>query len=239
MKTIGLLGGMSWESTATYYRLLNQQSRLRLGGLNSAELILWSFNFSRIELLVARGEWDEAGNVLKQTAQKLEGAGADCIVVCSNTMHMVASCIQDGVKIPFIHIADTTANAVQQARRSKPLLLATRYIMEQDFYIKRLQDNYGLSLVVPDLGGRAVIHDIAYNELCRGQINEDSRRALLQIVRKAQDQGADSVILGSTELGLLVGQEDISAPVIDSTVEHVRGILDFAVKKKNEVEELV
>ncbi|GHB24066.1 aspartate racemase [Pseudovibrio japonicus] len=229
---------MSWESTATYYRLLNQQSRLRLGGLHSAELILWSFNFSRIELLVAQGEWDEAGNVLKQAAQKLEHAGADCIVVCSNTMHKVASFVQDGVQIPFIHIADTTANAVHRARRSRPLLLATRYIMEQDFYIKRLQENHGLSLVIPNRGAQTVIHDIAYNELCRGQINEDSRRALLQIVRKAQDQGADSVILASTELGLLVGQEDISAPVIDSTAEHVRGILDFAVKKKVEIEEL-
>ncbi len=239
MKTIGLLGGMSWESTATYYRLLNQQSRVRLGGLHSAELILWSFNFSRIELLIARGEWEEAARVLKQAARKLESAGADCIVVCSNTMHMVASCIQDGVKIPFIHIADTTANAVQQAKRSKPLLLATRYIMEQGFYIKRLQEDYGLSPMIPDRGGQAVVHDIAYNELCRGQINEDSRRALLQVVRKAQDQGADSVILASTELGLLVGQEDISAPVFDSTAEHVRGILDFAVKKKIEFEELV
>ncbi|KZK77880.1 putative amino-acid racemase [Pseudovibrio sp. W64] len=239
MKTIGLLGGMSWESTATYYRLINQQTRLRLGGLHSAELVLWSFDFSQIELLLAHGEWEEAGNLLKQAALKLEGAGADCIVICANTMHKVASYIQDGLTIPFIHIAETTANAIQKVKRRKPLLLATRYIMEQDFYIRRLQDNYGLSVVIPDNGGQAVVHDIAYNELCRGQINEDSRRTLLQIVRKAQDQGADSVILGCTELGLLVGQEDISAPVVDSTTEHVRGILDFALKNESEFEELV
>ncbi len=229
MKTIGLLGGMSWESTATYYRLINQQTRLRLGGLHSAELVLWSFDFSQIELLIAHGEWEEAGSLLKQAALKLESAGADCIVICANTMHKVASCIQDGLTIPFIHIAETTASAIQKIKSRKPLLLATRYIMEQDFYIRRLQDSHGLSVVIPDSGGQVVVHDIAYNELCRGQINEDSRRTLLQIVRKAQDQGADSVILACTELGLLVGQEDISAPVIDSTTEHVRGILDFAL----------
>ncbi|WP_041767934.1 aspartate/glutamate racemase family protein [Pseudovibrio sp. FO-BEG1] len=239
MKTIGLLGGMSWESTATYYRLINQQTRLRLGGLHSAELLLWSFDFSQIELLLAHGEWEEAGSLLKQAALKLEGAGADCIVICANTMHKVASYIQDGLTIPFIHIAETTATAIQKVKRRKPLLLATRYLMEHDFYVKRLEELHGMSVVVPDNGGQAVVHDIAYNELCRGQINEDSRRTLLQIVRKAQDQGADSVILACTELGLLVGQEDISAPVIDSTTEHVRGILDFALKKESEFEDLI
>ena len=239
MKTIGLLGGMSWESTATYYRLINQQTRLRLGGLHSAELLLWSFDFSQIESLLAHGEWEEAGSLLRQAALKLESAGAECIVICSNTMHKVASHIQEGLTIPFIHIAETTASAIQKANCRKPLLLATRYIMEQDFYIKGLQDNHGISLVIPDNGGQTVVHDIAYNELCLGQINEDSRRTLLQIVRKAQDQGADSVILGCTELGLLVGQEDISAPVIDSTTEHVRGILDFALKEESEFVDLV
>ncbi|KZL19279.1 putative amino-acid racemase [Pseudovibrio axinellae] len=233
MKTIGLLGGMSWESTATYYKLINQQTRLRLGGFHSAELLLWSFDFSRIEFLLARGEWDEAGSMLKQVALKLESAGADCIVLCANTMHKVAPQIQEELTIPFIHIADTTAHAVHMAKSKRPLLLATRYIMEQDFYISRLQETNEISVVVPDIGGQAVVHDIAYNELCRGQINVDSRRTLLQIIRKAQGQGADSVILGCTELGMLVGQEDISAPVIDSTSEHVRSVLDFALKNES------
>ncbi|SDR21877.1 aspartate/glutamate racemase family protein [Pseudovibrio sp. Tun.PSC04-5.I4] len=239
MKTIGLLGGMSWESTAAYYRLLNQQTRLQLGGLHSAEMIIWSFDFARIEFLQARGEWEEAGKLLKQAAQRLEGAGAECIVISANTMHKVASYIQEELTVPFIHIAETTANAVKKAKRKKPLLLATRYIMEQDFYIRRLQEYHGISVIVPDNGGQAVVHDIAYNELCRGQINEDSRRSLLQIIRKAQSRGADSVILGGTELGLLIGQDDVSAPVIDSTYEHVRGILNFALKKESDLGETI
>ncbi len=239
MKIIGLLGGMSWESTATYYRLINQQTRIRLGGHHSAELVLWSFDFSRIELLAAQREWDEACNLLMQPALKLQAAGAECIVICSNTMHVAATHLQQGLGIPVMHIAEATASAIQKANCKKPLLLATRSIIEQGFYEKRLQQIHGTTMILPDKGGQAVVHDIVYHELCRGQVNEESRRTLLQIVRKAQDQGADGVILACSELGNLVGQKDISVPVIDSTEEHVRGILDFALKRESEFEELI
>lgn len=230
MKTIGLLGGMSWESTATYYRLLNQETRARLGGFHSAELLLWSVDFAEIELLIARQEWQQASDVLSDAAQKLELAGAQCIAICAHALHKVADQIQSSISIPIIHITQSTGAAIKAAKARRPLILTTRYTDIDDIYINRLRNEYGFDPVLPDAGGRAVVHDIVYHELCRGHINDDSRAALFCLIEKGQRQGADSVMFGCTELGLLVAQDDISIPVIDTASEHVKALLSFALR---------
>lgn len=230
MKTIGLIGGMSWESTTVYYRLLNQMARTRLGGLHSAKLLLWSFDFAEIEALQAKGDWDGATRAMIDAACALERGGADCMVICTNTMHKMADAVQQAVTKPLIHIADATASAIKAANSTRPLLLATRYTMEQDFYKGHLRDFHGVEAVVPDEADRTVIHDIIYNELCQGIVSPDSKKAYLEIIERERRNGADGVIFGCTEVGLLVGQRDFDLPAFDTTELHARAALDFALQ---------
>ena len=228
MKTIGLLGGMSWESTDTYYQELNRGVRRRLGGLHSARCLLASVDFADVEQMQERGQWDEAGQYLARHAQKLQDGGADCLVLCTNTMHRVIDHLTAAVSIPVLHIADGTADALLAARVKKVGLLGTRYTMEQDFYRSRLIRR-GLDVVVPDAHGRTIVHDIIYNELCLGKVLEPSREAYVAVVRSLAEQGAEAVILGCTEIGLLLNKENCPLPVFDTTLLHVEAALEWAL----------
>ncbi|WP_298822476.1 aspartate/glutamate racemase family protein [uncultured Roseibium sp.] len=229
MKTIGLLGGMSWESTSIYYQLLNRLTRERLGGLHSAKCLLWSFDFAEIEAAQASGNWQLATQMLIAAAERLERGGADCLVICTNTMHKMAGDIQIASVLPLIHIADATAPAITQAGCRAPLLLATGYTMEQDFYKGHLRDRHGIDVRIPEPDDRAEVHRIIYEELCRGEVWADSKQTFLDIVEKEVSGGADAVIFGCTEIGLLLKPEDFSIPAFDTTVLHARAALDFAL----------
>lgn len=229
MKMIGLIGGMSWESTATYYSSLNRITREHLGGLHSAKLLLWSFDFAEIEAMQAADDWQAATNAMIEAAQSLERGGADCIIICTNTMHMMASDVQAVVGIPLLHIADATATAIKAANCSRPLLLATNYTMEKEFYKGRLLDKHGIKATIPNAEDRAIVHDIIYNELCLGEIKESSKAQYIAIVEKAIDAGCDSVIFGCTEVGLLISADDFNIPAFDTTPLHVEAALDFAL----------
>ncbi|WP_312757961.1 aspartate/glutamate racemase family protein [Pantoea brenneri] len=220
MKVIGLLGGMSWESTALYYRILNQQVKQRLGGLHSAQLVLYSVDFQPIEQLQAAGEWQQAGEILAAAAQNLERAGAQFIVLCTNTMHKVAPQISAAVSVPLLHIADATGRRIQQAGLRKVGLLATRFTMEQAFYRGRLEQQFGLQVIVPEEEDRALVHQVIYHELCLGTINPASRQRYRQIMQQLVDQGAEAIILGCTEITLLVDHSDASVPLFDTTLIH-------------------
>jgi aspartate racemase len=233
MKTLGLIGGMSWESTALYYRYLNEIARERLGGLHSAQLLLWSFDFAVIEECQAKGDWAEATRLMVKAAQDLERGGAEALVICTNTMHKMAAEVQDSVTIPLIHIADATAAAVQAQGLQRPALLATRYTMEQDFYKGRLQHSHSIDVVVPDDAGRTIVHDIIYNELCVGIIRSESKAAYQAVIDKLVAEGADSVILGCTEIGMLVKPDDVAVPVLDTTRIHCEVAMDFALGASN------
>jgi len=228
MTTIGLIGGMSWESTAVYYRLLNEGVRARLGGLHSADILLHSLDFSDIAEMQAKGDWDAAGAVLADSALRLERAGAGCIVLCTNTMHKLADRITGATRVPFLHLADVTARAVLARGCRRPLLLATRFTMEQDFYRERLRA-LGVETVTPEAAERDEVHRIIYEELCRGRIEPESKSRYLSIIAGAAGQGADGVILGCTEIGLLISQADTALPVFDTTALHVEAALDFAL----------
>ncbi|POR57034.1 aspartate/glutamate racemase family protein [Bosea psychrotolerans] len=225
MTTIGLIGGMSWESTAVYYRLLNEGVRARLGGLHSADIMLHSLDFGPIAEMQARGDWEAAGDVLADSARRLEQAGAGCIVLCTNTMHKLADWITGATRVPFLHLADVTAKAIKRSPSRRPLLLATRFTMEQDFYRDRLRA-FGVDAMVPDAAQRSDVHRIIYEELCRGVIEPASKARYLDIVAEAAGQGADGVILGCTEITLLVSQADFAIPVFDTTALHVEAALD-------------
>ncbi len=229
MKTIGLIGGMSWESTVTYYQLLNRMARERLGGLHSAKLLLWSFDFAEIEAYQAAGNWTAATEEMVSAARKLERGGAECVVICTNTMHKMAEEVQAAVDVPLIHIADATAATIKSANVTRPLLLATRYTMEQEFYKGRLKRAHDIGVLVPDDAGRTVVHDIIYDELCQGVVLPKSKARYLEVVAAARHGGADSVIFGCTEVGLLIGPSDFDIPVFDTTVLHARAALDFAL----------
>ena len=228
MKTLGLIGGMSWESTADYYSLLNRTTRERLGGSHSAPLILWSVDFEPIVHMQAEDRWDEAARILVEVARRLEGAGAEALMICANTMHRMADDVAAAVKVPLIHIADSTAAAVKATSVRRPLLLGTRYTMEQGFYRDRLAA-LGVEAVIPGEVDRARIQRMIYEELVRGIINPQSRAALLQIVGAERAAGADGVILGCTELGMLVGEGDIRVPTFNSLELHARAGLEFAL----------
>ncbi|ESY94140.1 MULTISPECIES: aspartate/glutamate racemase family protein [unclassified Mesorhizobium] len=230
MKTLGLLGGMSWESTAIYYRLLNEIVRERLGGLHSARLLLWSFDFAEIAERQHDGDWDGAGALLIDAAHKLEAGGAEGLLLCTNTMHRLADQVQAAVSIPLIHIADATAATVRQAGLRRPALLATRFTMEQDFYKGRLADKYGLSPVVPNSAGRDMVHRVIYEELCQGIVTEASKAAYVaEANRLRRDEAADSLIMGCTEITMLIGQEDFDIPVFDTTRIHAEAAVEFAL----------
>jgi aspartate racemase len=230
MKTLGLIGGMSWESSALYYRYLNERARERLGGLHSVRLLLWSFDFAEIEALQAAGDWDGATEEMVGAARRLERAGAEALVICTNTMHRMAAKVEAAVDVPLIHIADATAAAIQASPSRRPLLLATRYTMEQDFYAGRLRDRHGIDVVVPAAEERALVHRVIYDELCRGEIRPESKAAYLEIIESHRSRGADGVVLGCTEVGLLVGANDVELPVFDTTRIHVDRALAFALE---------
>jgi aspartate racemase len=230
MKTIGLLGGMSWESTAIYYRHLNEIVRGRLGGLHSAKLLLWSFDFAEIAERQHRGDWQGAAALLSAAAKKLEDGGAEGLVICTNTMHRMADEVQATVSIPLIHIADATAVVMKRAGVTRPALLATRFTMEQDFYKGRLEDKHGMSPVVPDADGRDMVHRVIYDELCKGIVSEGSKAAYLaEVGRMRRANDVDSIIMGCTEITMLIGQEDFDLPVFDTTRIHAEAAIEFAL----------
>ncbi len=233
MKTIGLLGGMSWESTIPYYRQINQHIKQQLGGLHSAKIILYSVDFADIEALQRSGDWDRAGELLAEAAVKLQAAGADCLVLCTNTMHKVAAVIETAVTIPLLHIADATAEAIQLAGLNKVALLGARFTMEQDFYKKRLTESYGLEVLVPDEESRALVHQVIYQELCLGLVKPDSRLQYQQIMADLVVQGAEAIILGCTEIALLVSAEDCAVPLFDTTFLHAQKAADYALEQED------
>jgi aspartate racemase len=229
MKRIGLLGGMSWESSAEYYRLLNEATRDRLGGLHSADCVLRSVDFAEIEALQRAEDWIQAGERLAAEARVLEAAGSELVVLCTNTMHKVADVITAAIGVPLVHIADATADAVRAAGLSRVGLLATAYTMEQDFYVGRLRDMHGLSVLVPDRDERRLVHEVIYDELCVGVINDASREAYRTVIRNLVDRGAQGILLGCTEIGLLVGAGDADVPVFDTTVIHAQRAVEVAL----------
>jgi aspartate racemase len=229
MKRIGLLGGMSWESSAEYYRLINEAIRDRLGGLHSADCLLRSVDFVEVAQLQRTGAWNQAGELLAAEAAALEAAGAELLVLCTNTMHRVADAITDSISIPFVHIADTTAEAVRGRELKTVGLLATAYTMEQDFYVGRLRDLHELDVLVPDERDRRIVHDVIYQELCIGVIADDSRAEYRRIMAELADRGAEGILLGCTEIDLLVGAEDAPVLVFDTTRLHAYRAVDLAL----------
>lgn len=229
MQVIGLIGGMSWESTIPYYREINETVKRRLGGLHSAKIILYSVDFHEIERLQHAGNWRDAAILLAQAATVLESAGADFLVLCTNTMHKVASDIEAAVRIPLLHIADPTAHEIRKAGVSKVGLLGTRFTMEQDFYKEHLQQRHGLQVLIPDSPDRDKVHAIIYEELCLGIVKPASRQVYQRVIAGLIDQGAEAVILGCTEISLLVGQQDAQVPLFDTTAIHARQAAESAL----------
>jgi aspartate racemase len=230
MKTIGLLGGMSWESTLVYYRGLNEGIGNALGGLHSAQIVLYSLDFDRVEKLQHAGDWDGTAEILVDGARRIESAGADFLLIATNTMHRVAAQVEDAIDIPLLHIADATADALQAAGIRSVGLLGTAFTMEQDFYKGRLAKTHGLDVLVPDRGDRQIVHRVIYDELCRGRLDADSRSAYLQIIGQLGAQGAEAVILGCTEIGLLVKQTDTAVRLFDTTMIHVERAVRLALE---------
>ncbi len=230
MKTIGLIGGMSWESTVPYYRQINETIKQQLGGLHSAKIVLYSMDFHEVERMQYAGDWDSAGRLLADAARSLRAAGADFLVLCTNTMHKVGPAIEAAVDIPLFHIADPTAQAIKQAGYSKVGLLGTRFTMEQDFYRNRLRERHGLEVLIPGEADRELVHRIIYDELCLGQIVPGSREQYRRIMADMAEQGAQAIILGCTEISLLVGQQDATVPLFDTTAIHARSAAQFALE---------
>jgi len=229
MKTIGLIGGMSWESTLQYYRLINETIKDRLGGLHSAKIILYSVDFHDIERLQQACDWEAAGALLAGAARSLEGAGSDFLVLCTNTLHKVAPRIEAAVAIPLLHIADPTAGEIKRAGYSKVGLLGTRFTMEQAFYRERLSERHGLQVIIPDAEDRHAIHRIIFEELCLGSTLPESRSACRSIMGRLASQGAEAIILGCTEISLLVTQQDSEVPLFDTTTLHARAAAEQAL----------
>jgi aspartate racemase len=229
MKRIGLLGGMSWESSAEYYRLINEEVRERLGGLHSADCLLRSVDFADIERLQREGRWQEAGSRLAHEAQALVAAGAELLVLCTNTMHKVADAVMKTAAVPLVHIVDATAQAVRAQGLGTVGLLATAYTMEQDFYVGRLRQLHALNVLVPRQADRRFVHRVIYDELCLGMVNERSREQYRRIMRDLADRGAEGILLGCTEIDLLVGPEDAAVPLFDTTRLHARKAVDLAL----------
>lgn len=230
MKTIGLIGGMSWESSAEYYRIVNETTKEKLGGLHSAKTIMVSVDFAEVEALQHQGKWEEAAQLMTSAAQSLERAGADFVVLCTNTMHKLADEIQAAIHIPFLHIADATAQKVKDAGIKKIGLLGTRYTMEHDFYKGRLVNKYNLDVITPDEADREIIHRVIYDELCLGVIKPESRERYINIMEKMIQAGAEGIILGCTEIELLVHDGDCKAPLFPTTKIHAIAAVEYALK---------
>jgi aspartate racemase len=229
MKTIGLLGGMSWESTVTYYQLINEAVREKLGGLHSAKCILYSVDFAEIEALQHEGRWQAAARDLVAAGQAVEKAGADFLLLCTNTMHKVADTLQAGIRIPFLHIADAIGERVRQTGLGRVGLLGTRFTMEDDFFKGRLANRFNLDTIVPGPDEREAVHRIIYEELCVGSIRPESKDILSGIMNQLVERGAEGIVLGCTELGLLVGGPDSPVPLFDTTRTHARVAVEFAL----------
>jgi aspartate racemase len=230
MKTIGLIGGMSWESTQSYYQLLNQGIKNKLGGLHSAKIVLVSLDFASIAALQQQQDWPQMAEILIKAAKQVEAAGADYLLICTNTMHKLAEQVQAAVAIPLLHITDAVGENLIQHNFKKVALLGTQFTMEQDFYKQRLADKFAIDVLIPDVQGRETVHRIIYDELCKGIIKPESKAEYLTIIDKLTQQGAEAVILGCTEIGLLVQQFDTSIPLLDSTAVHCAMALENSLK---------
>ncbi|MDM5308355.1 aspartate/glutamate racemase family protein [Peribacillus frigoritolerans] len=230
MKTIGLIGGMSWESSLEYYRIINEEVKAKLGGLHSAKCILYSVDFEEIERCQAEGDWESSGKLLGDAALSLEKAGAEMILICTNTMHKVIGYIEEKVSLPILHIADSTAKQIQKSKISTVGLLGTKYTMEQDFYKTRIESN-GIKVLIPNEADRKVINKVIYEELCLGEIQQSSREYYKKVIKGLVDDGAEGIILGCTEIGLLVKPEDSEVPLFDTAVIHAIESVNMAVEK--------
>lgn len=230
MKTIGLIGGMSWESTASYYRLINEGVKARLGGFHSAKILLYSVDFAEIEALQTAGDWDTTADILSQAAVSVENGGADCLLICTNTMHKVAPVVAQAISIPLLHIADATGSIISEKKMKTVGLLGTSFTMEQTFYKKRLAEMFGLNVLIPEKFDRNLVHNVIYNELCLGKVNTASRDEYTRIIGDLVKKGAECIILGCTEIGLLVDQNASPVPLLDTTEIHANRAVDFALE---------
>ncbi len=229
MKTIGLMGGMSWESTELYYRLLNEGMKERLGGLHSAKIAMVSVEFHDMEKLQVAGDWDQAGVELAKAAEQIEAAGADFLLICSNTMHIVAPAIEEAISIPLLHLADATAQAILEAGLKTVGLLGTAFTMEQDFYRKRIEQR-GLTVLIPEAEDRAIVHNVIYEELVLGIVTDESRAEYIRIIDELAAAGAEGIIEGCTEIGMLVKPEHTDVPLFDTTIVHAQAAVDYALE---------
>ena len=229
LKTIGLIGGMSWESTVTYYKIINETVKEKLGGLHSAKCILYSVDFQEIEECQANGNWEKSGEILGEAAYNLEKAGADFIVICTNTMHKVVNQIKEKISIPILHIAEMTAEKILEKGLKNIALLGTKYTMEQDFYKSKLIEK-GINVIIPDKNDIEIINEVIYDELCLGTINSDSKKKFLEIVDKLRNKGAEGIILGCTEIGLLIKNEDTDVPLFDTAIIHAEQAAIYSIK---------
>lgn len=229
MKTIGMIGGMSWESSIEYYRIINQTIRDKLGGLHSAKSVIYSVDFAEIETLQHQGKWDQATRMMIDVAKNVERGGADFVIICTNTMHKMANDVQQAIDIPLLHIADATAEKIKAQGLNKVGLLGTKFTMEEDFYRGRLVDQHGLEVIIPDDRQREVVHRVIYDELCLGQVEAGSKAQYIDIMAEFVDDGAQGIILGCTEIGLLVGEEDCQVPLFDTTYIHAVAAVEYAL----------
>ena len=229
LKTIGLIGGMSWESTVTYYKIINETVKERLGGLHSTKCILYSVDFQEIEECQANGNWEKSGEILGEAAYNLEKAGADFIVICTNTMHKVVNQIKEKISVPILHIAEMTAEKILEKGLKNIALLGTKYTMEQDFYKSKLIEK-GINVIIPDKNDIETINEVIYDELCLGTINSDSKKKFLEIVDKLRSKGAEGIILGCTEIGLLIKNEDTDVPLFDTAIIHAEQAAMYSIK---------
>lgn len=229
MKTIGLIGGMSWESSLLYYQIMNERVKEKLGGHHSAKSLLYSVDFQEIKTLQFEDRWDELTKIMIEVAKKLETSGAECLVICTNTMHKMAKEVEESVKIPLLHIADATAKEIVNSGIKKVALLGTAFTMEHDFYKGRLIEQFGLDVIVPNEDERKLVHNIIYEELCLGIVKEESKQVYLNIIDHLIGQGAEAVILGCTEITMLISQENCNIPVFDTTRIHAESAVDFAL----------
>jgi len=230
MKTIGLIGGLSWESSIEYYRIINETVKDKLGGLHSAKIMMYSFDFEEIKEMQHQGKWDEAAQAMIPAAKRLEKAEADCVVICSNTMHKMAEAVQDAIGIPLLHIADATAEKIKSQGLKTVGLLATKFTMEEEFYQGRLIEKHGLEVIIPKREERLIVHKIIYEELCLGRILHSSKEQYKKIIDNLVERGAGGIILGCTEITLLIKEEDCQFPVFDTTLIHAQSAVEYALQ---------
>jgi aspartate racemase len=231
MKTIGLIGGMSWESSAEYYKIINETVKEKLGKLHSAKSLMYSVDFEEIEKLQHQGDWNKLTKIMIKAAQNLEKGGADFVLICTNTMHKMAKDVQANIKIPLLHMADLTGKQIQKQGLTKIGLLGTKFTMEEEFYKGRLINNFGMKIITPNKEERQIVHNIIYNELCLGKINESSKQKYIEIINNLIKNGAEGIILGCTEIPLLVKQKDVTIPLFDTTTIHAKSAVEYALKE--------